>query len=128
MAYERGLGLLRAGSIEDAALAFKQALGEDPTHHEAHFQLGVCHFRMGRDGDELEAYRACLDANPDYVPALLGLAFACEAREDYDGARRCYVRVLHLEPGNSSARIGMECLPNVDASTAWGAGPTRRGG
>jgi Flp pilus assembly protein TadD len=68
-----GTEMLKAGKLEEAVAAFKQALDADPTHAGAHNNLGVAYERLGRDGAQAHFERA-VQLRPDFTHAHFNLA------------------------------------------------------
>lgn len=55
-------------------------------------------------------YEKAMQLQPRHVPALLGLAQAKEALQEFDESRNWYERVLEVEPQNEEAKQGLKRL------------------
>ena len=74
-AYGQGLALLEGGNPKAAAEAFTQALALEPSHAQAHYQLGNC-LRMLGDGAGAEtSLRAAIQGDPGLQDAYISLAY-----------------------------------------------------
>lgn len=71
-------------------------------------------FVMGRYGDALEAYEACLRTWPRRFNSLLGAARAAARGEDSEQAAEYYSRLLELT-GDSDAENGRSALQEARA-------------
>lgn len=76
----------------------------------AHTRIADGYAKRGLYRQAMRHYEAALSEQPNYVPALLGLAQAKEAWGERDEARRLYERVLEREPNNAPAKEGLERL------------------
>jgi spermidine synthase len=56
------------------------------------------------------AYRRAAEMEPGNVSHLLNLGAIMRALGDYDGARRCWQRVLAIDPDNDDARRGLATI------------------
>ncbi len=91
------------GDLETAELMWRNALSTDngrrpETTAWARVQLGNFYFNIGEMGPAEEEYERALEAFPDYVHALAGLAKVRAARSDYDEAASLYDRVVARYP------------------------------
>jgi tetratricopeptide (TPR) repeat protein len=73
-----GLAVAAAGKehYQAAAEHALQAVGLKPDYIEAHYQLGVSLYRLGRHGDAANAFKRCLEIDPAFIAAcraLMGL-------------------------------------------------------
>ena len=119
-----------AGRFEEAAAAFRRAAGLDPAYGQAYFNLALVHIKLGREREAQEAltaatrayhaageahlkagrlkeaeesFRAMLQIDPDYAPALLRLGLVCNAARRFEEAAGHLRRVTERQPANSEA-------------------------
>jgi serine/threonine-protein kinase len=113
-AYLRGRGYLRrydkAGNIELAVAAFRQALERDPRYALAHAGLGEAYWRtFGRTKDPgwLEQAQAAgaraIELNDRLAPAHISLGMIYGSTGRYDLAAAEYKRALEIDPVSADA-------------------------
>ena len=103
--YEAGLQALTRGENHDAFAAFQRAVKLDPTHTEAHYQLGVLYGKQSQWRPAIDALQTAISLTPDFADAhvrlgeayLIGMASAKDATEPLN-------RALQLQPNHSRAR------------------------
>jgi tetratricopeptide (TPR) repeat protein len=125
-----GSAYFAAARFDEAAASFLQAIKLDPDYGQAHFNLALTHLKLGHDAqanDELvaatraynstgeahlkagrlkeaeESFRAMLQIDPGYAPALLRLGLICNADRRYEEAAQHLQRVLERQPSNADA-------------------------
>ncbi len=76
----------------------------------AHTLVGTGYAQRGLYRHAALHYERAIQSQPKYVPALLGLAQAKEALQEFEEARKWYERVLEFEPQNDEARQGLKRL------------------
>jgi tetratricopeptide (TPR) repeat protein len=101
--YYLGVALNGDRRYADAVDALKIALDLDPTHLQAHTELGDAYLLMG-DTDEAEAeYYRALKLRPEYPQALDGIARVYEAKADDNQAEVFYRRAIESNRGYADA-------------------------
>jgi tetratricopeptide (TPR) repeat protein len=125
-----GSAYFAAGRFDDAAAAFNRAIQLDPDYGQAHFNLALAHIKLGHEkeaNDALvaatraynatgeahlkagrlkeaeESFRAMLQIDPGYAPALLRLGLLCNADHRYEEAVGHLQRVIQRQPSNPDA-------------------------
>ena len=115
-AYEAGLQALTRGENHDAFTAFQRAVELDPTHTEAHYQLGLLYGKQSQWKPAIDALQTAISLTPDFADAhvrlgeayLIGMASAKAATEPLK-------RSLQLQPNHSRARrLFRRCLPSSE--------------
>jgi tetratricopeptide (TPR) repeat protein len=130
-AYEQGVSAYREGRREAAAGAFIKATKDAPNDPMPHVYLS----RMAREAGNLataqqEAVKA-VQLGPNNAAALRELASASFAQQNYDAARRFYIRALQVDASDRLAQGYLGCslvrLGRLDEGVRWiqraGTGP-----
>ena len=126
-----GVTAYKEGRREAAAGAFIKATKDDPTDPMPHVYLS----RMAREAGNLataqeEALKA-VQLGPENATALRELASASFAQQNYDAARRFYIRALQADGTDRLSQGYLGCslvrLGRLDEGVRWiqraGAGP-----
>ncbi|TFG97348.1 MAG: tetratricopeptide repeat protein, partial [Myxococcales bacterium] len=66
----------QSGRVEDAIVAYEQALAIEPAYAEVHNNLAVALLASGRTGDAIAHLEAALATQPEYADAVHNLAWA----------------------------------------------------
>lgn len=84
------------------------ALDLDPTHMQAHVDLGDCYLKRGDIGQALAEYQRAIEIQAAFAPAWDGLGRAAEAAGDDDKAVEQFTKAIELNPGfpDSSLNLG----------------------
>ena len=106
--------------------AYCAALALDPTHADAHVNLGCLEHEAGRLASAEAHYRAALAARPDDAVARFDLAVALEDQGRLDAAREAYEDVTSRDPRCAEAHhnLARVCERQGDRAAAlrhWGA-------
>ncbi|MGC9983922.1 MAG: tetratricopeptide repeat protein [Polyangia bacterium] len=106
--YGRGvatyLGLAgRHRSQDEAIKILGRSLVIDPKVPETRRFLGAIHLENGRPGHARAMWSVAVEARPDYLAALAGLA-ALDRSEGSAAARDRYARLVELDPGDLDVR------------------------
>lgn len=102
--YTEGVDLYQDGRIEQAVLAYEDAVKERPDNFRAHYNLAVCRhdlFLRGKAGDAPEVLKAAAEKNAE-------------------SAMASYREVLRLDPGNPRAISGVANLMKDRGDAAGG--------
>ncbi len=65
--------LQRRGRLDEAVALYEEAARKNPAHAETRYRLGTAFEAQDRDNEAAAAYRAAIDADPDYAPAFSAL-------------------------------------------------------
>ena len=74
-----GLALSRTGRLDEALVAYRQAIGLKPDFSMAHLDLGVLLAEKGHLDEAVAACRRASQLKPDYGYAYYNLGFSCIA-------------------------------------------------
>jgi tetratricopeptide (TPR) repeat protein len=91
----------------EARQAYEKAIALDPSHVDAHVNLG----RLLHDDGKLEAaekhYRAALNIDPDHPVAAFNLGVALDDLGRLSDAADAYRRAIDLDPDNADAHYNL---------------------
>lgn len=104
--YELGCEL-EMSSVEQAKDAYERALRDDPSHIEAHVNLGRLFHEEGAPAAAEQHYRAALEIDSDDETAVFNLGVALEDLGRNADAVRAYKRAIALDPGNADAHYNL---------------------
>src|SRR5215216_6666551 len=124
--YRRGLEADKEGNHERAAEFYERALGENPDHESACFNLAVLYDRRAEDANAIELYERVCTSPPVHLNALINLAILYEDNNHYDEANRCLEAVLKTNPNHARARMYMKDVES--ARSMYYDEDDRRGG
>jgi len=96
-----------SGEFREAARCFEKALKLDPTHANAHNNLGASLHLLDRHDQAIDCYRRALALNPRYPDAYRNLGNALQAVGQIDDARRAYEAAIDLAPKNAAPYLGL---------------------
>lgn len=101
--FEQGLGLHRAGRLDQAEAAYRQVLRADAGNFPALHMLGFLKAQQGRYDDAITLLNKALKKNPGDAAALGHYAHALMAAQRLDEALAAFDRVLAGQPDNFEA-------------------------
>lgn len=64
---------MNQGKFVQAEREYKQELAVNPAYDNAHFNLGLLYYRMGRTQEATQLWRQTLQINPEYTDAKQAL-------------------------------------------------------
>ena len=104
-AYEKGLARLREGKSEEAIERFREAISGFNDYFDAHFALGRELFRLGKDGDALEALERARQINDrqDAVYYVFGLVMIKQGK--YAVAEYAFREATRLNSNSAASRF-----------------------
>ncbi len=104
--YQRGATVASLGGNPDEVVAlYERAVEADESHAGALFGLALENDRRGNDPTAMDLYRRSSMRFPAHLGSLLNLGVMCEDVQEYDRARKCYLRILQIYPGHERARL-----------------------
>ena len=95
-----------AGRSQQAEATYDAYFQRNPGDLDAGTKLGNIFAREKDYGRAQEQYRMVLSSNPNYPPALIGMARTAAWQGRNEEALRLYDRVLRLDPSNAEAEVG----------------------
>jgi tetratricopeptide (TPR) repeat protein len=107
--YQRGCAL-EAAAPDEARRAYRHALLLDPSHADAHLNLGRLLHEGGDAAAAAEEYRRALLARPDDATAHFNLGVALEDLGRVEEAIPVYQRAVELDPDLADAHYNLGCL------------------
>ena len=104
-ALQRGLGLLKKGWINDAIVAFQQALKAEPQSLEAKVGLAIAYKRAGKLPEAWNAYQNVLAQDPNNQLALKSIGLFGTYRPEWQvRGIQALTTLLQLNPNDVEAR------------------------
>jgi tetratricopeptide (TPR) repeat protein len=82
-AFEKGVALLEKGDAAASLAYFDRAIAEFPGFYQAHYQLGIAHFRLGHTIEAEQAFQKSIDlTGGGYAPPEFGMGMVlCQKQE-----------------------------------------------
>lgn len=128
MRYEDCLGeatrLARAGEIESAVAAYREAVLAAPDRPEAHYELGLLHYQQGNLDRAISCLERVAELDADDVSAFNDLGVMCYEIEEWDEAIGNLKHALRLDPYYADGwynlgRVYLEMGRSEDTALAW---------
>lgn len=98
---------LEMSAPKDAKDAYERAIQADPTHADAHVNLGRMMHEEGAPAAAERHYRDALQADPNHETAAFNLGVALEDLGRIDDALKAYRNALALDPQNADAHYNL---------------------
>jgi Flp pilus assembly protein TadD len=100
----RGLRLVLAGALAASGCALPKVFRDrDPLNADEHARLGAAYETQGEKPAADEQYRLAIALDPRHEGAWMALGNRAFEERRFAKARRCYLRVLRLEPHHPGA-------------------------
>jgi Flp pilus assembly protein TadD len=100
----------RAGQFQQAEQICRQILLTEPSHSEAHNELGIVFAKTGRSEDAIAEFREALRLAPKAVGAWNNLGKALAEQGRGEDAAACYHEALRLAPTGPRAWLNLGIL------------------
>ncbi|HAN05646.1 MAG: hypothetical protein A2X29_02530 [Elusimicrobia bacterium GWA2_64_40] len=114
LAAERAPILVRLGRYEEGGREYERAAGlygaAGQPAAQCRLKAAETWQKLGKPDAALAQYRLAVQASPQHLDALKGLAAALEARSDFSGAAETYDAILALQPADARVRTRREEL------------------
>ncbi|MBS2023572.1 MAG: tetratricopeptide repeat protein [Deltaproteobacteria bacterium] len=104
--YERGCDLEEADP-EEARNAYRRALELDPSHVDAHVNLGRLLHEAGDPQAAVAHYRLAMQSRPDDPTAAFNLGVALEDLHEHEAALLAYANALASDPSLADAHFNV---------------------
>ncbi|MFH1691620.1 MAG: tetratricopeptide repeat protein [Candidatus Omnitrophota bacterium] len=105
--YNLGVVYVRQGKLQDARVAYLNALKLNPETEQVYNNLGLLYVKTGDLRKAEEMYKKAIDLNGCYVQAYNNLAVLYAQRGDYDRAIIFWKEVLMKEPDYEMAKANI---------------------
>jgi len=99
--FNQGLQFHSQGRVNEAMLAYEQALKLAPKHFQALHHVGIGAFQLGDPGLAEHFIRSALAVNPDVAEAHSNLGNALKEQHRFDEALESYEAALALQAGDA---------------------------
>ncbi|MEI8230730.1 MAG: tetratricopeptide repeat protein [Candidatus Peregrinibacteria bacterium] len=116
-----GTVLIRLGRFDQAKLYFRSALALSPAGTEAHLGLGFLYKKQGNLKEAEKEFLAAADSDFTKVSASLALGDLAYERDDREGARAYYEKVLKIDPENELALTNLAVIDEEERRAAVGS-------
>jgi tetratricopeptide (TPR) repeat protein len=97
-AFQQANQLLREGKLEEAVVAYQQAIEQNPNSYLSYQNLGETLGKLGRWGEALEAYRRAVQLKPDAAWSNWGLSQALQQMGRVEEAQQLHQRAVEIDP------------------------------
>ncbi|MDE2667810.1 MAG: tetratricopeptide repeat protein [Acidobacteriota bacterium] len=105
-----GLGLIRAGRLEEALAAARIAVAQRPDFTEPYFLLGEILVRLDRLDDAKANFRRVLEIDPRQVKKLNDFAEFCFEQKRYREALDLFRMLLEVDPDNAATHSNLGAI------------------
>ena len=86
--------------LDEAIASYNKALAIKPDYAEAHNNLGIALWGLGKPDDAVASYHNALSIKPDYAEAHNNLGNVFYELEKSEDAFKCHRRAVSLDPKN----------------------------
>lgn len=100
-AFDKGTKLLTQGNAQESLSYFERAVAESPAYHQAYYNLGIAHSRLGHLAEAEQALQRAIDLTEGrYALPQFGMGMLLCQEQQFRQAERVIERGLELEPGS----------------------------
>ena len=114
-----GLSAQAAGRMSEAATDYKNAIAHDSHNKFAYYDLGDVQQLTGQSAAAETNYRAAIQIDPNFAPALFNLAIIRTTPSPAE-AEMLYRHVIALSPKDGAAHLNLGFLLRSEGRTAEG--------
>lgn len=114
-----GLSAQAAGHLADAATDYTNAIAHDQQNKFAYYDLGLVEQLQGQSAAAERNYRAALQIDPNFAPALFNLAIIRTSPAPAE-AEELYRHVISLQPNDAAAHLNLGFLLRSEGRTSEG--------
>ncbi|MBD2484145.1 glycosyltransferase [Planktothrix sp. FACHB-1365] len=97
-AFQQANQLLREGKLEEAMVAYRQAIKQNPQFYGAYQNLGETLGKLGRWEEAVEAYRQAVELKPDAAWSSWGLSQALQQVGRLEEAQKLGDLAIEIDP------------------------------
>ena len=97
-AFQQANQLLREGKLEEAVVAYRSAISNNPDFYLAYHNLGEALEKLGHWEESVEAYEQALELKPEAAWSLLGLSQVLQQVGRVDEAQQAREKAAKIEP------------------------------
>ena len=108
-ALSAGLRAQAQGRTAEAAADYKNVLAHDARNKFAYYDLGLIQQNSGQSAAAEQNYRACLQVDPNFAPALYNLAILRTGPSPLE-AEQLYRHAISVQPNNAPAHLNLGFL------------------
>jgi tetratricopeptide (TPR) repeat protein len=105
-----GKRLVKPTKLPAAIAKLEKAIRIDPSHRDAHCNLGVLYARVGRGPEALAEFHKAIDIGSPSAPIYADLALVSAAMRLFPEAESSARKALELDPANSAPQRVLERL------------------
>jgi eukaryotic-like serine/threonine-protein kinase len=105
-----GNALAFAGRLNEAEVAYRQAIGLKPDYAIAHYKLSQVLWEHGQLDEAIAACRRAIELKPDHARARYSLGVALADKGQLDEAIACYKKAIALDPKLAAAQNNLGLL------------------
>jgi predicted O-linked N-acetylglucosamine transferase (SPINDLY family) len=105
--FENGNALYEQGRMDDAIIAYREAVRLKPDYPTAHNNLGAALQARGRMEEAVAAYREAVRLQPDYATAWSNLGSTLQGQGNLNEAIAAYREALRLNPDYAMAHYNL---------------------
>ncbi|MCI0460721.1 MAG: tetratricopeptide repeat protein, partial [Gemmataceae bacterium] len=102
-----GVALGQQGRLDDAVVAFQEALLRRPGSVEAWFNLGIIRAQQGKPDEAVACYQQALRLDPGYAAAHINLGAVRMQQGQREEAVACFQEALRLKPEAVEAHLNL---------------------
>jgi tetratricopeptide (TPR) repeat protein len=113
-------GLQAKGQTTEALNLYKKVLETVPSNIDALTGVAYCQRDTGAVGQAIASFRRALGLNPDFGPALIGLADAYKRQGQKEQALKYYYQYLKSNPGGRHAEAARRSATQLEQEVGSG--------
>jgi tetratricopeptide (TPR) repeat protein len=102
--YQQAYQLTDEGKLEEAIVAYSQAIELLPTFYEAIDNRAFCKMDLGRWSDAIEDFKLSLQVNPDSLLAEFSIGECYYRLSDYANAKLQFEKCIKLDPSHEISK------------------------
>ena len=117
--YNQGLRFLDVGRLQEAIVAFEQAIAIKPDYEVAYFCLGTTYSQLELWGKAVDSFNKAVEISPEYAYSHLGLGIAYLMLSQVNEAVKALREAIRLNPAYAEAHyvLGISYLALGDQAS-----------